>query len=170
MNSSALTSSEQVRAQAVSLAVAPLNEVLQWAYSAFGEKAAIGTSFQGAGLVMIHHALQAGIPLPVFTLDTGLLFPETLALKDRLETFWGIEIQSVKPALSLEAQASEFGAELWGSRPDFCCQLRKVEPLRERLESLSVWITGVRQEQGETRKSTAILERYIFDPLMERTI
>ncbi|MEI7774638.1 MAG: phosphoadenylyl-sulfate reductase [Verrucomicrobiota bacterium] len=170
MNSSSLTSTEQVRAQAVRLAAAPLDEVLHWAYDAFGEKAAIGTSFQGAGLVMIHHALQAGIVLPVFTLDTGVLFPETLALKDRLETFWGIEIESVKPTLSLEAQEAEFGAELWRSRPDFCCQLRKVEPLRERLESLSVWITGVRQEQGETRKGAAILERYVFDPLMERTI
>ena len=104
MNSSCLTSTEQVRAQAVRLAAAPLTEVLHWAYDAFGEKAAIGTSFQGAGLVMIHHALQAGISLPVFTLDTGVLFPETLALKERLETFWGIEIESVKPTLSLEAQ------------------------------------------------------------------
>ena len=56
-------------------------EILAWAWGRFGPRAAIGTSFQGAGLVMIHVAKQAGLPLPVFTLDTGLLFPETLVLK-----------------------------------------------------------------------------------------
>ena len=44
-------------------------------------RAAIGTSFQGAGLVMIHHAVQGGLPLPVFTLDTQLLFPETYGVE-----------------------------------------------------------------------------------------
>jgi phosphoadenosine phosphosulfate reductase len=72
--------------------------------------------------------------------------------------------------MSLEAQAAEFGAELWKSRPDTCCQLRKVEPLKARLKTLSVWITGVRQEQATTREGTGMLERYLFDPLLERYI
>ncbi|MEI6872964.1 MAG: phosphoadenylyl-sulfate reductase, partial [Verrucomicrobiota bacterium] len=158
------------REQAERLATAPLREVLLWANETYGEKAAIGTSFQGAGLVIIHHAVEAGISMPVFTLDTGLLFPETLALKDRLESFFGIKIESLAPALSLEAQAAEFGDELWAKKPDLCCQLRKVEPLKERLKSLSVWITGVRQQQSESRQGAGILEQYVFDPLLERTI
>jgi phosphoadenosine phosphosulfate reductase len=101
-------------------------------------------------------------------LDTGLLFPETLETKSRLEAFFGIRIESVVPALSLEQQAADFGAELWKRNPDTCCQLRKVEPLKARLGSLSVWITGVRAEQGASRNKTAILERYLFDPLLER--
>ena len=165
-----LNSPQQVQAQAAQLSRAPLEEVLRWAHDSFGIKAAIGTSFQGAGLVMIHHAVEAGIQLPVFTLDTGVLFPETLELKERLETFFGITIETVQPALSLETQAAEFGAELWATKPDLCCQLRKVEPLKERLASLALWITGVRQEQSETRKNASILERYLFDPLMELTI
>jgi phosphoadenosine phosphosulfate reductase len=119
---------------------------------------------------MIHHAVSAGIPLPVFTLDTGLLFPETIELKVRLEDFFGISIENVTPQMSLEQQAAEMGAELWSTRPDTCCQVRKVEPLRGRLQSLSVWITGVRSEQSETRKGAGILEQYLFDPLLERTI
>ena len=62
----------------------PLTEVLRWLWEKFGERAAIGTSFQGAGLVMIDHALNAGLKFPVFTLDTNLLFPETYDLKARL--------------------------------------------------------------------------------------
>jgi len=122
-----------------------LTETLRWAWETFGTKAAIGTSFQGAGLVIIHHAVTAGLPLPVFTLDTGLLFPETLELKDKLETFFGITIESLHPDLTVEQQAKEEGPELWFRAPDVCCHLRKVVPLQRKLAALDVWITGVRR-------------------------
>ncbi len=171
MNSATLLeSSEAVLAQSEVLSRAPLADVLRWASDTFGDRAAIGTSFQGAGLVMIHHAVQAGLRLPVFTLDTGLLFPETLELSSRLERFFGCRIESVHPELSLDEQARDFGAGLWNTRPDTCCLLRKVEPLKRRLNSLSVWITGVRQEQSESRSGAGILERYLFDPIAERYI
>ena len=64
-------------------------EILSWAWERFGKKAAIGTSFQGSGLVMMHLAKQHDLQFPVFTLDTGLLFPETVELKKRLEDFFG---------------------------------------------------------------------------------
>jgi phosphoadenosine phosphosulfate reductase len=166
--SAPLLSGEALEAQAEKLSQLPLQDVLRWCWDSFGTLAAVGTSFQGAGLVLLHHAVKAGLPFPVFTLDTGLLFPETLETQKRLEAFFEIQIESVVPELSLQQQAVEFGPELWKRNPDTCCQLRKVEPLKERLESLSVWITGLRSEQGDTRKKTAILERYLFDPLMER--
>lgn len=162
--------SESVRMLSEHLEGLSLTEVLRWAWERFGVGAAVGTSFQGAGLVLLHHAVQAGIPLPVFTLDTGLLFQETLELKARLEAFWGIAIERVDPVLTLEAQARELGEQLWKQRPDTCCQVRKVEPLQRKLRELSVWITGVRREQSETRQQTRLLELYLFDPLSERYI
>ena len=68
-------SPDEVRTLADRFEEASLVEILGWAWERFGDRAGIGTSFQGAGLVMIHHAVQAGLPLPVFTLDTQLLFP-----------------------------------------------------------------------------------------------
>src|SRR6185295_2085812 len=59
----------------------PTVDVLGWAWDRFGARASIGTAFQGAGLVMMHLAREKGYRFPVFTLDTGLLFPETLELK-----------------------------------------------------------------------------------------
>src|SRR5208337_606868 len=70
-------------------------EILAWASQRFGLRAGIGTSFQGAGLVMMHLAKQAGLSFPVFTLDTGLLFPETIELQKRLEDFYGWKIESL---------------------------------------------------------------------------
>jgi len=149
---------------------ASLEAILHWIWNRFGKRAAIGTSFQGAGLVVIHHAVRAGISLPVFTIDTGFLFPETLELKRRLEDFFGIEIESIASEQSAEAQAAEFGDRLWERSPDLCCTLRKVLPLQKKLEQLAVWITGVRREQSQQREKTGILELYRFDALRERFI
>ena len=149
---------------------APLTDVLRWAWERFGERAAIGTSFQGAGLVMIDHAVRAGIPLPVFTLDTQLLFPETYELKRRLEERFGIQIEALVPELTVEQQAIEMGPELWKTNPDSCCIARKVEPLKKKFEQLAVWITGLRRQQSDTREKTKILELYHFDVLRDRYI
>ena len=93
----ALTSSpSEIRSISAEFESASPTEVLQWAFDQFGTQAAIGTSFQGAGLVTIHKAVAAGIPVPVFTIDTGLLFPETLELKASLERFFGIAIEALR--------------------------------------------------------------------------
>ena len=160
-------SPEEVRALSAEFESRPLEDILRWAWDSYGTKAAVGTSFQGAGLVMIDHAVKAGLPLPVFTLDTQLLFPETVALQKRLEDFWGIAIESLYPEQTVEEQAAEYGGELWKKAPDVCCTLRKVVPLQKKLETLNVWITGLRRQQSDTREKTGILELYHYDELRD---
>ena len=143
---------------------------LRWAWERFGPRAAIGTSFQGAGLVMLHLARQMNLGFPVFTLDTGLLFPETIELKRRLEEFFGIRIEALTPDLSLEAQAQAHGPELWQRDPDLCCTIRKVLPLRDRLSTLDCWITGLRRDQSAGRTGTGIAELYTFDESTGREV
>jgi len=147
-----------------------VEEILRWCWERFGARAAIGTSFQGAGLVMIDHAVKAGLPFPIFTLDTQLLFPETVALQKRLEDFFHVEIESLFPEQTPDEQAVEYGPELWNRKPDLCCTLRKVLPLQKKLEQLAVWVTGLRRQQSETRKRTQILELYHFDVLRDHYI
>src|ERR1700736_5056464 len=91
---------------------ASATEILRWAFETFGSSAAIGTSFQGAGLVTIHHAVAAGLPLPVFTIDTGLLFSETIELKTRLEDYFGILIEALVPERTVEKQPQDFAQQL----------------------------------------------------------
>jgi phosphoadenosine phosphosulfate reductase len=149
---------------------APTDEVLAWAWDRFGTRAAIGTSFQGAGLVMMHLARQRGLAFPIFTLDTGLLFPETIALKQRLEESFGCRIEALKPDLTVDEQADIHGPELWRREPDLCCTVRKVLPLRDRLTNLDCWITGLRRQQADTRANAAFVELYIFDEFSGRDI
>jgi phosphoadenosine phosphosulfate reductase len=148
----------------------PAEVILAWTWERFGSRAAIGTSFQGAGLVMIHLAQAHSLQFPVFTLDTGLLFPETLELKKRLEQFFGFEIESLEPDLTVEEQADIHGAELWKRTPDLCCTVRKVLPLRDKLSDLDCWITGLRREQSVTRADIGIIDVYVFDETSGREI
>lgn len=138
----------------------PTEEILRWAWERFGVRAAIGTSFQGAGLVMMHLAQQNNLPFPVFTLDTGLLFSETGRLKERLENFFGFKIESLVPDLTVEQQAEAQGPELWKRDPDLCCTMRKVLPLRNKLAELDCWMTGLRRQQSQTRTDVGVIELY----------
>ena len=146
------------------------DEVLRWAWERFGEKSAIGTSFQGAGLVMMHLAKLNRLPFRVFTLDTELLFPETLELWRRLEEFFGFKIESLEPDLTVAQQTEAYGGELWKRDPDLCCTMRKVLPLQSKLSELDCWVTGLRRQQSETRSSTDIVEVYVFDESTGRDI
>ncbi len=159
-----------VRERAEEMEHLSLDEVLTWTWETFGNLAAIGTSFQGSGLVMIHHAVKLGLKFPVFTIDTGLLFPETLETKKRLEDFFGLEIESLRPELTVAEQNEQSGPELWKTNPDSCCTMRKVIPLQKKLAQLDVWMTGVRRNQSDTRQNMKILELYEFDKLREHHI
>jgi phosphoadenosine phosphosulfate reductase len=138
-------------------------EILAWAWARFGNRAAIGTSFQGAGLVMMHLAKLNSFDFPIFTLDTGLLFPETRQLQARLEEFLETKIESLHPDLTVEQQTAAYGDELWKRDPDLCCTMRKVLPLQSKLSELDCWMTGLRRQQSETRASTAVVEIYTLD-------
>lgn len=138
-------------------------EILGWAWTVFGNRAAIGTSFQGAGLVVMHICRTLGYDFPIFTIDTGLLFPETVELKEQLEKFFGITIKVLTPQVSLEKQSELYGNELWKRDPDLCCTIRKVLPLKDELRQLDCWITGLRRDQSQSRSKISILEVYEYD-------
>lgn len=155
--------SQEISAANEQFQQASTEQLLEWIWRKLGPRAAIGTSFQGAGLALIHISRQHGFEFPVFTLDTGLLFPETLDLHRRLEEFFGFPITSLKPDLTVEQQAQSHGPELWAREPDLCCTMRKVMPLQAHLMDLDGWLTGLRREQSSTREQTQLIELYTLD-------
>ncbi|MCG3172797.1 MAG: Phosphoadenosine phosphosulfate reductase [Myxococcota bacterium] len=148
---------EEIDALSQSLEKAAPLEILKWAYERL-ERVEIGTSLGPSGIVIIHMAKQITPSPKVFTLDTDFLFPETLKLKERVETEMGVPVTSVKPALTPGQQEEQYGARLWERDPDQCCQLRKVAPLEAHIQNMDGWINGVRRDQGPSRQNTPILE------------
>lgn len=127
------------------------DEVLDWALHRFGGQIAMASGFGPEGMVLIDMAARLRQDVRIFTLDTGLLFPQTYALMDEVERRYGVQIERVKPALTVEDQEREHGAALWVRTPDRCCYMRKVEPLRAKLATLEAWIAAIRRDQTPDR-------------------
>ncbi len=126
-------------------------EVLAWALHRFGRRVALASAFGPEGLVLIDLAVRVCPEVPVFTLDTGLFFPETYALMEEVEQRYGIKIERVKPVLTVDEQSAQIAPSLWQHSPDRCCNLRKVEPLRGKLATLDAWIAAIRRDQTPDR-------------------
>jgi phosphoadenosine phosphosulfate reductase len=165
-----MISVQELKALNAQFATAPTEQILRWAWERFGPRAAIGTSFQGAGLVIMHLAKRHDLRFPIFTLDTGLLFPETYELRRRLEDFLGQPIEGLEPDLTVEEQERAHGPALWNRDPDLCCTIRKVLPLQTKLADLDCWITGLRRQQSETRAGIGVVEVYVVDAVAGREI
>nr|HEX4319066.1 phosphoadenylyl-sulfate reductase [Kofleriaceae bacterium] len=137
---------------------APAEDILAWASRQLGDKLTFATGFGAEGCAIIDLIGRHHLPIDLFTLDTGLLFPETYELWRRLEARYGITIRAVRPAQSVAEQATAHGDELWERAPDRCCELRKVRPLRAELARFDAWITAIRRDQTPERAFAQIVE------------
>jgi phosphoadenosine phosphosulfate reductase len=133
-------------------------EVLQWAFRAFGNRVEMASGFGAEGMTLIDMAARLNPALRVFTIDTEFLFPETYQLIEKVEERYGINVERVRPRLTPEAQAEIHGPALWTINPDQCCALRKVGPLKEKLAGLHAWITAIRRDQTSVRATARKVE------------
>ena len=139
------------------LAGRPAVEVLTLAARRWPE-IRFSTAFGPEGCVLIDLVARHRLPIDIFTLDTGLLFPETYALWERLQDRYGLTIRPVRPSLTVAEQAARLGDRLWERDPDQCCALRKIEPLRGALAGAQAWVTSIRREQTRDRSGAALAE------------
>lgn len=135
------------------------SDILRWAADTFAPKLTFATGFGPEGCVLIDLIGRQRLPVDLFTLDTGLLFPETYDLWKRLEDRYGLTIRAVRPDWSIEEQEAREGPRLWESRPDRCCEIRKVVPLRNAVRGFDAWISAIRRDQTPDRATARIVER-----------
>jgi phosphoadenosine phosphosulfate reductase len=129
----------------------------------FGEKAAFSTSLSWEDQIITHHIFTLNLPIKVFTLDTGRLFPETYSVLNRTRERYGKNIEVYFPQNeSVENLVTSKGPlsfyESLESRKE-CCFIRKVEPLNRALEGVTCWITGLRAEHSENRSEMPMVEQ-----------
>ena len=153
-------------AQIDELAAKSPQQLLQWASQTHGTRAAIVTSFQNTGCVMIDMACRLGAPVRVLTVDTLRLPQETLDLMRRVERRYRVQIERFQPDPAMLAQMLRTRGEylFFDSREgqQMCCEVRKVEPNRRALSTVDVWITGVRRDQSSARskaRKAALIEQ-----------
>jgi phosphoadenylyl-sulfate reductase (thioredoxin) len=134
---------------------APPEETITAIALRFSEKIALACSFGAEDCVLVDVVARNRLPVRIFTLDTGFLFPETQVLWQRLEERYGVRIVAA-PA---ELPPNDFTRSApWERDPDECCHVRKVLPLRAMLASHDAWITGIRRDQTPERAGARVIE------------
>jgi phosphoadenosine phosphosulfate reductase len=139
---------------AVELEPLSAEEAIGWAVETFHPRLGFATSFQKTSSVTIDiaHSLEPGSRF--FYLDTELLFPETYRTRDALTERYGIEFERFD-GISVAEQEERHGANLWRRDPDACCGIRKVDVMREALQGMDCWVSGIRRVDSETRAGAA---------------
>lgn len=125
-------------------------EILRWAATNLGPRITFATGFGAEGCVVIDLIARHALPIDIFTLDTGVLFPETYELWKQLEAKYGITIRRVA--------ADSWPERLWETDPDGCCNIRKVAPLTRELAGFTAWVTAIRRDQTPERATAQIVE------------
>ena len=130
--------------------------LLRFAFKTAGSRAAIGTSLQKTGVVMIDMASRLEMDFRVFFIDTLLNHAETYDLLAEVQKRYGITIERFAPTHedveSLNRTVGQWAHFL--ARPS-CCQVRKRLPLQRALATLDVWISGLRADQSDHRQDEA---------------
>jgi phosphoadenosine phosphosulfate reductase len=121
--------------------------------------AALGTSLQAEGIVLLDAVARAGLPVEVFMLDTGRLHADTLNFLREVEDRYRLQINIYRPdPAAVSAYVRAHGRDGFYSNLDLrkrCCEIRKLEPLARALAGKRAWITGQRREQSVTRAALA---------------
>ena len=141
---------------------ASAEEVLAYAVEHFQPRLTMACSFQKEESVLLHMLMSHWPETRVFTIDTGVLFPQTLQTWRQFEERFGVHV---------EIYDARSPSEPWTvSR---CCTEAKVDALERALSDVDAWITGIRREQANTRADAAKAERddrrgiWKFNPLAD---
>ena len=135
--------------------VLDLDEVLIELTKEFPGQVVFSTSFSYEDQVITHKILTNKLPITIFTLDTGRLFPETYSVWSSTNEKYNTNIKAYYPDHSLlenfvAARGPNSFYESVENRKG-CCYIRKVEPLKRALKNNAVWITGLRAEHSADR-------------------
>tara|TARA_A100001015_G_scaffold302807_1_gene391501 strand:- start:2550 stop:3248 length:699 start_codon:yes stop_codon:yes gene_type:complete len=126
-------------------------EILYWLSKQNEMRITMTSSFQAQSLPLLYLVSRILPFMPILFLDTGYHFQQTLDYVEELKKKLDLNIVHLRPSVAKEAA-------LYASNPDMCCYLRKEEPLQNALKGYDVWISGIRRDQTEVRKSARIID------------
>lgn len=141
---------------------ASAEDVLRATAVRFAPRIALASSLGVEDQVLTDMIARLDLPIGVFTLDTGRLFPETYELISATSSRYGIPIRVHVPEREdVEDMVANHGIDLHRhsvAGRKRCCQVRKLGPLRRALDGLDAWVCGLRREQSVTREQVLPLE------------
>ena len=134
-------------------------------YKREGKRLFTTSSFQTHSIPMLHILSEIDNSIPVYFINTGYLFPETISFRDEVADRLGLEIVDLKPNTPKYMQRETNGKLFFTTDPDHCCYLNKTQPMESVLASHDIWINGVRGDQSAVRKAMKIEQPAPFDSI-----
>ena len=128
-----------------------------------GLKLFVGSSFQTHSIPLLHILSRISSQIPVYFINTGFHFPETIVYKEQIAGLLGIDVIDTRPVVCKSLQCDADGNLYFVSDPDHCCYLNKIQPLEPVLIAHDIWINGVRADQSAHRKQLRSIEQGRFD-------
>lgn len=122
-------------------------------YRLKGKKVFMSSSFQTHSIPMLHLLSTIDKSIPIYFLDTGFHFPETIVYRDRIKDLLELKVVSIKANVAKIDLLGKDNKFLFSSDPDLCCQINKVDTLNSVSKLFDVWITGIRGSQNPNRKN-----------------
>ena len=137
-------------------------EQLRILVNRFPGEVVFSTSFGLEDQAITYFIVSNKLPVKIFTLDTGRIFPETYSTWSRTVEKYNVSIAAYYPdALILQDFITAKGPNSFYESVDNrkqCCHIRKVEPLQRALKGNKIWITGIRAEQSNNRNDMPMVE------------
>ncbi len=131
-------------------------------YKSSSLSAFVSSSFQSHSLPLLHIISRFQPEIPVYFLNTGFHFPETMAFRHVIADLMGLNIIDVSSPVSKSGQRDDQGKFFFVNNPDHCCYLNKVLPMEPVIAQHDVWINGVRRDQTKFR-ATLLEEEPLAD-------
>lgn len=125
-------------------------------YKSEGKSLFTTCSFQSHSLVLLHMLSRIDPSIPVYFINTGFHFPDTIRFRDEVTKLFGINFIDLRSDVPKFMQRDPDGKLLFTSDPDHCCHLNKTQPMDAILLAHDVWINGVRADQSSTRAAMKV--------------
>ena len=132
-------------------------EILRWALARYAPKFTMATAFGPEGMCIIHMLAQIAPETPVFNLDTGYQFAETLELRERVKAKYGIEVEMKRPKQTVAEYEAANGGPVYSRDPNRCCFDRKISVLQEAAVGFDAWASAIRRDQTPDRAVAPIV-------------
>jgi len=133
-------------------------EIIEWAVNRFSPEIAMSSSFQTQSMPLLHMATRIQPDLPVFFIDTGYHFWETLMFREQIAAEWNLKIVDLYRDRRWDLFALQHTRSLPLEDPNLCCYMHKVQPMQIALKEFKAWISGIRRDQASVRTQAKFLE------------
>ncbi|WP_339937083.1 phosphoadenylyl-sulfate reductase [Novipirellula rosea] len=140
-----------------SLETATPQEILKWAVDRFAPHFTMATAFGPEGMTIIHMLAEIAPETPIFNLETGYQFAETLELRETVKKRYGIEVEYKYPKTTVQEYEAANGGPVYKTDPNRCCFDRKLSVLHEAAKGWHAWASAIRRDQSPDRAKAPIV-------------